>query len=129
MEPPKDAKLIHSSNSVSWIEEPDTICIISKKGPQPSIEEQQREMEKFRQEFGDKKFRMLIDITEASASTKEARDFAAEELPKITKAIAMISRSALGKMLANLFLGLKPPPYPTKLFSDEASAREWLSKF
>jgi hypothetical protein len=76
-----------------------------------------------------KKVCMLLDVTHSSETTREVRDFAAEELPKITKAIAMVSGSALGKVLANLFFLLKSHPYPVKYFTDETEARVWLRQY
>lgn len=72
---------------------------------------------------------MLLDITYARPSRKEDRDEAAELLAKVVKAMAMVSRSPLGRMIANLFFGLKPPPYPVKMFSDEKEAKEWLRQY
>jgi len=50
-------------------------------------------------------------------------------LPRYIKAIAMVSDSALGKMLANLFFTLKKQPYPTKMFTNEQDAKEWLMQY
>ncbi len=72
---------------------------------------------------------MLLDVTHSSETNREVRDFAAEELPKITKAIAIVSHSALGKMLANLFFSLNSQPYPVRYFTDEPEARAWLKQY
>ncbi len=40
------------------------------------------------------------------------------------KAMDLISNSAAGRMIANLFFGLKPPSFPTKMFNNESVARE-----
>ena len=60
---------------------------------------------------------------------KEDRDWIARELNSVIKALAIISTSPLGKMLANLFFGLKPPPYPYKFFSNEIDAKEWIKQY
>jgi hypothetical protein len=41
----------------------------------------------------------------------------------------MISNSQLGKMLANMFFNMKKQPYPTKMFTDETEAKEWLKQY
>ena len=129
MQIPKNADLHDTVSSVAWRDENGILCSISKKAPPPTLEESKKEIDAFRKKFGPGKFCMLIDITDASPTPKETRDWAAEELNKMVKAIAMISRSALGRMVVNLFFGLKPPPYPTKMFSDEKEAKEWLKQY
>lgn len=129
MEPPKDAIVYDAPNSVSWKDESGIICSVSKKAPPQSIEESKKEILEFRKRYGEGKFCFLMDITNATPTPKEVRDWAAEELNKLTKAMAIISKSALGRMVANLFFGLKPPPYPTKMFENEREAREWLKQY
>jgi hypothetical protein len=72
---------------------------------------------------------MLVDVTYTAESSKEIRDYAAHEFPNFVKAIAMVSGSVFGKMLANLFFTLKAQPYPTKMFTNEQDAKEWLKQY
>lgn len=129
MQPPKNASIHETSTSIAWLDESGIIYSVSKKAPEPTIEQTKKELVEFRKKFGEGKFCMLLDITNATASSKEVRDFAAEELNKMVKAIAMISGSAVGRMIANLFFGLKPPPYPAKMFAHEEEAKEWLMQY
>jgi hypothetical protein len=73
-----------------------------------------------------KKVCWLSDISQAAAPTKEGRDFAAEETPKIVKALALITNSALSRAMAEIYLLVKKPPYPIKMFTDEARAKAWI---
>lgn len=129
MEIPKGVELYETARSIAWIDENGILCSISKKAPPPTLEETDRDLEKFKKQFGNRKWCMILDVTNASPNTKETRDYAAKELPKLVKAMAMISNSALGRMVANLFFGLKPPPYPAKMFSNEREAKEWLKQY
>jgi len=129
MEIPKNTKVFDFPTSSLWFDENGILCSISKKAPEQTMEESKKWMEEYYKIFGDKKQCMLVDITNATPTNKEARDYAAAELPKVVKAIAMISHSALGRMLTNLFFGLKPPPYPAKMFSNETEAKEWLKSY
>ncbi|MGQ0829315.1 MAG: DUF7793 family protein [Bacteroidota bacterium] len=45
------------------------------------------------------------------------------------KALALLTRSPLSRMIANIYLTLKKPAYPTKVFSDETEARKWLKQY
>lgn len=129
MKIPEDKELIEWNSSTSWFDEFGIYCSVSKKAPPQSLEEAKKVWEEFTKIVNGRKVCMLIDVTNTSESTRETREFAALEFPKYIKAIAMISSSSLGKMLANLFFNLKTQPYPTKMFSDEESAREWLKQY
>lgn len=129
MNVPKNVNLFETKRSITWIDENGIICSKSKKAPPSTIEEAKKEFENFRKRFGDKKFCMLLDITNSSPNIKEIRDYTAAELSKMLKALAMLSNSALGNMMANLFFGLKPPQFPTKMFTDECEAKEWLKQY
>lgn len=129
MEPPKNAKVYDWETSTFWFEDNGMLCSISKKVPPQSLEKTIKTVEEFKNMIGDKKICMLVDATNSAESTREIRDYAAVEFPKFVKAIAIISKSALGKMLANLFFTLKTQPYPTKMFNDETEAREWLKQY
>ena len=92
--------------------------------------EQTREtFDAFKKIIGRRKVCILIDVTNSSGTTREARNYAADEFPKFVKAIALVSDSALGKMFANIFFTLKKQPYPTKMFTNEQEAREWLRQY
>ncbi len=129
MTPPENAKIMEWPTSTSWFDEEGILCSISKKAPRQTLEETRQSVEEFKKITGNKKVCMLADVTNSTETTKEVRDYAAEELPKMIKAIAMLSKSALGKMLANLFFSVKSQPYPVKMFTDEQEARTWLRKY
>jgi hypothetical protein len=129
MRPPAHSKIIDTPNSISWFDENGILCSVLKNNPELPINEQKKQFEEFRKEQKGKKVCMLIDITDARPVSKQSRELTAKELPGLIIAMAFISRSALGKMLANLFLGLKVPPYPVKVFSSENEAKEWLKQY
>lgn len=86
-------------------------------------------MEEFRIITGGTKICMLSDSTDSPPPNREMRDYAAEVIPEIAKAVAIISRSAVGKMAANLFFSIKRQPYPVKMFTEETEAKEWLKQY
>ncbi len=72
---------------------------------------------------------LLVDMKGIRSFTKEARDYAGKEGAKLIKAGALVVDSALTKTLGNLFLLINKPNVPTKLFTDEKEAKEWLQHF
>lgn len=116
--------------STSWIDEDGILYSISKKRVKPlSLEETKKSMDKFSEMVAGKKMCMLADVTHTTESTREIKDYIAQEFPKYVKALAMVSDSALGKMLANLFFTIKTQPYPTKIFNNEEDAKIWLKQY
>lgn len=126
---PPNADVREWPTSTIWIDGDGILYSVSRKGARQSLEESRNNLEELRKMTRGGKVCMLIDVTHTSESTKELRDFAAEELPKLVKAIAMVSESALGTMLANLFFTLKTQPYPTKMFKGEEEAKLWLKQY
>lgn len=74
-----------------------------------------------------KKIGMLKDVTNIVLGGRHLHDYVARELPEFVEALALISNSPLGTMVAKLFMVLENHPYPVKLFSNEAEARVWLN--
>ncbi|MES2286254.1 MAG: hypothetical protein V4547_11240 [Bacteroidota bacterium] len=72
---------------------------------------------------------LLVDMKGIRSFTKEARDYAGKEGARLIKAGALVVDSALTKTLGNLFLLINKPNVPTKLFTDEKEAKEWLQHF
>ena len=130
MQPPPDVEIHDHLTSIWWIEPDGILCSVSKKNA-PDLSRQQSldKLADLRKYTGGKKMCMLLEITYGRPSKREDREFLAEELAKVMKALALVSNSALGKMVANLFFNLKPPPYPTKMFTNEHEAREWLRQY
>ena len=130
MTPPENVEIHEHLTSTWWIEGNGILCSISKKdAPDITREQGMSQLEDLKRITGGRKLCMLLDITYARPTKREDREYGAEELTKVVKALALISKSALGKMVANLFFNLKPPPYPTKMFNEEQEAREWLNQY
>jgi hypothetical protein len=69
----------------------------------------------------------VINISGVSQISKDAREFLVKESSSrgITAAVALISKSAAGKMIGNLFLTVSKPNYPVRIFTDSREARHW----
>ena len=126
---PENTALFEFPTSTMWFDENGILCSIAKKVPQQTVEETKKTLEEFRKITGGKKVCMLTDSTDSTPVDKEMRDYIAGIMPEIAIAIAVISRSAMGKMVANLFFSIKKQPYPVKMFSDETEAKEWLKQY
>lgn len=72
---------------------------------------------------------LLIDIRTAQPLDADARHhFSGQTLVERFSALALlIEASPLGQMIGNVYLRVARPGIPTRLFSDEVRAIEWLN--
>ncbi len=76
-----------------------------------------------------KKYAILLDGTHTFSISPTARALvASKEFSKDRIAGAFVITSLANKLLGNFFIKFNKPASPTKLFSDEASAMEWLKE-
>lgn len=125
MKAPESAEIFETATSKYWFEE-GFLCAITKKAPAPPFETVKEQIEKFKKQLDGKKICAVIDITNASPSSREAREHNTKVLPELFKAIAFITGTPLGRIMATMYLGMKPPPFPTKVFSNEEDAKKWI---
>jgi hypothetical protein len=128
MLPPKNADVFSSGISFMWFDEYGILCSVYKKDAVLTPESLDRSFQEIKERSGGKKICWLGEISDLSETSREARDFAAEKTPEFVIALALITTSPLSRMVANLYLTLKKPPYPSRLFTDEQKAREWLKR-
>jgi hypothetical protein len=76
-----------------------------------------------------KKVPLLIYLTKSAVPSKQTRKFVAEVLPTVYTAMAMVSKSRIGKMVINVLFKLKPPPIPMKTFASDKEAKQWLKQY
>ena len=72
----------------------------------------------------------LGDIRNIKSVDRAARLYASsKEAAQWVSATALLVESPVSRMVGNFFLGVNRPPYPTRLFTSEAKAIEWLTRF
>ena len=72
---------------------------------------------------------LLIDIRRALPVDADARHhYSGQTLVDAFSALALlVEASPFGRMMGNVYLRIAQPGIPTRLFSDEAQAQEWLN--
>ena len=71
----------------------------------------------------------LIDLKGVRSVSKAAREYFSKEGVQLITAGAFLTGSPLTKMLGNIFLKINKPSIPTRLFTDEGAANEWLKTY
>jgi hypothetical protein len=128
LQAPTYIKTHELSNSIVWIEDG---ILFSKPKDGPYVhstkEMMLEDLQKFKQITGGKKMCMIIEgHPQAETPKKEDRDFISEKLAEVTKAMAILTPSAVSRMVANLFFLFKPAQYPMKMFVSVSDAKMWL---
>jgi hypothetical protein len=132
MEIPKNAKTHELTSSIMWFNEEGILFSKPLPGTPPELSKDEvlKEMKRFKEITGNKKVCIVSEANPNSKPpTKAERDFIAEQINDVAKAMAIVTTSPVARMIANLFFGLKPPPYPAKMFSNEKDALEWIRQF
>jgi len=76
-----------------------------------------------------RKLRALVDARGIAATDRGTRQLAAgPALEAVTLRMAVLVGDPLSRTLGNFFLRVTRPAYPTRMFTDEAAARDWLSE-
>ncbi len=73
---------------------------------------------------------ICVDLTGLKSITREARNyFAGPETAAVECAAALVVRSPMARAMGNFFLGLNAPIIPTRLFTSDGPAIEWLRQY
>lgn len=70
---------------------------------------------------------LLIDISDVKSMTREAREIYSKVSTEArVKAVGLVTRSAMSRILGNFFMSFNRPSVPIRLFKDKEQARKWL---
>jgi len=71
---------------------------------------------------------MLIGYQVGGVDYDAQRFGSSPSVRRAVSSMALVARSFLERHLARLFLTYHRPPYPVRVFEDEATARAWLAQ-
>lgn len=127
MIPPPDA-LMAPSGPV-WLTD-DGIVITIGKSESQDTETARENLVYTKKATGGKPRPLLVDMTKVRSMSKGAREeYVKQEEDVVITAVALLTRSSVSNMIANLFISLNKPHVPVKLFIDPVKARDWLMQY
>ncbi len=115
--------------SFMWFDENGILCSVYKQDAVLSKNALSRSFNLILEKSRGKKVCWLGEVSRVSFPDKETRDYASTDSPRVIKALALLTRSPLSQMVANIYLGLKKPPHPSRLFTNESDAKAWLKQY
>lgn len=127
LQPEPEDPVVERINDFIWIDKHNIICSVPKENSvKLSLKEFYDQISWWEENFGTERRYMVTVVNPHVKSTKEERDLIAEIFPKYVLGLAVLNDSALGRMAINLFIGLRPPTYPLKVFKKATDAKNWL---
>lgn len=128
----KELKIETSSQKLYWDSENEIVwgALFANQVTEELAKENVDAQERLRDMVGKMKIRLLVDMTEITEISRDARDyFANERTASIQRATALLTRSPVSRVIGNFFMGLNKPISPTRLFTDQHKAIQWLHTF
>lgn len=127
-EPPANARI--SASGATWLSEEGVVIAVAYPQPLHTLDDAIENSRINEELAGDIKRPFIIDLTKVTAMSREARAYYARpETKKFLTAVAIITESNLGRLVANFFIGLAKPALPTKMFNNYNEALEWVLQY
>jgi hypothetical protein len=76
-----------------------------------------------------KSYPVLTDMLGVVSTTHEASEYITSLGSTLVKAHAFMTGSWISRVIGNILLAIDRPQIPTRLFTSEEKAREWLKRF
>lgn len=113
-----------------WSDEDGLSWITFEPGAEITGEDAAMLLELAKRTYNDSEYyRVLVDLRTNPVITKEARDFAAGGVMRnYISAFAILANELSMRLVGNFFIHFHKPDQPTKIFTDEEAARQWLLK-
>lgn len=77
----------------------------------------------------EKEYPILCDMRQIKVVEKPARDYLAQEGSYLAKAVALLVKEPYTEKLSDIFLQTSKPSVPTRQFTSQQKAIEFLSKY
>jgi hypothetical protein len=124
---PTDRPVYEGEIATYWFEA--GILVSLSKSTKRTVENIKGNAALIQQLTGGKPVPLLIYLCNSPVPDKATRRFSAEQLPKIYKAMAMVSSAGLASLVMKMVFTLKPAPIPTRHFTDPQEAKAWLQQY
>lgn len=78
---------------------------------------------------GNNAYAVLADVSSFKEISREARAFFAKEAGEDLKAIAVLVKNPVSRMMVNFFMRFNNPKYPIRFFTSDSEAYKWLLQY
>jgi hypothetical protein len=122
--------VIETRTAQLWLGEDGIIRKVFLPNARETLADALESEEVIRQISAGKKRPILVDFTALRGMDPDARDYyISERAGSLLTACGGITKSMIGRVISNFFIGFNKPPTPVKLFNNEEQSIEWLKQF
>ncbi|MDH5680019.1 MAG: hypothetical protein OEZ36_00410 [Spirochaetota bacterium] len=118
--------ILETHTAIAWYEEP-VLFVECRPNAIITLDDAVDHVERSLEILPEGNFTQLIDMRKLKSISREARVYYSRDSSKShCKAVALLVKSPLSRVIANFFLGINKPNKPIKLFTKRDSAIHWL---
>jgi hypothetical protein len=129
MKSPLDSTTTYDSIlSTLWFDNDGILCSIFRNVPR-TLDRCKERTALIKSITKDKAVCCLMEVSNSGTMEKETHDFIKNEIPQMYKALAIVTTTAVGQIVAVSTTKLVPSAIPTKTFSDSKQAMLWLRQY
>ncbi|PCH67257.1 MAG: hypothetical protein COC01_06255 [Bacteroidetes bacterium] len=130
METTEDIHILETQSGSTHLREDGIIHFTAKKDCREDLESAKENIEVIRKIAGNQIRPLLVDLRGYVSQTKESRDYyASDEMANYFSYVALIIDNSISGVIGNFYMGINKPIIPTRLFTSEEKAIEWLKSF
>ena len=113
-----------------WLGEDGIVHTSAKPGSEQTLADAREAIAAIAKIGRGKALPVLVDFKNIKSQDRGARTYyAGKETAQAVTACAILISSPLSRVIGNFYMGLNLPVTPTKLFTSESEAIEWLKKY
>ncbi len=113
-----------------WLADDGIVRIIRVPGAEVTLADAKETMAAYLKINQGRRRPLFVDTKRMKFLAREARQYyAGEEAAKVASAVAIIVGTPVSRVLGNFYLGVSNPHLPSRLFSLEEEALEWLKEY
>lgn len=128
MTPPPNA--IMAPSGPTWLSEDGIMITINNKHTIHNIDDAIENLRITHLVAGDKARPLLVDMTYVKTMDRDAREeYMKPGNEKYVSAVALLTKSNMGRVVANIFMNFQKHLVPVKMFNDPVKAKEWLMQY
>ena len=106
------------------------VRIIHVPGAEVTLEDCKETMAAYLRLNKGKRLPLFVDTKKMKSFSREARKyFSGDEAANVASAAAIVVDTPVSRVLGNFYLGVSNPHLPSRLFSSENEALEWLKGY
>lgn len=125
-------RIIRSRINSNWIDTDGIAHSVYDKGAEEVLSDAQANIQAIATLRGDSTRRVpvLVDLRLVKSQTRDVRSYyASPEVAQVIAAVAMLVESRVSTLVGNFYLTVKPATTPSRIFTSEAEALNWLKGF